>query len=157
MVSDSLQHHRLQNSGLPCPPISPRVCSNSCPLSQWWHPTISSSFALFSSCPQSFPVTGSFPESGLFASGGQSIGASASAPVIPMNNQGWFCLGLTGLISLLSKGVSRVFSSSTVRKYQFFSTQSSLWFNSHICTWLLLYWLCQSLGLCGSQETVENS
>ena len=100
--------------------------SNSCPLSQWCHPTMSSSVVPFS-CPQSFPASGSFPMSQLFTSGGQSIGASASASVLPMNIQGWFPLGLTGLISLLSKGLSRIFSSTTVRKHQFFSTQPSLW------------------------------
>ena len=111
--------------------------SNSCPLSQWCHPTILSSVAPFSSCPQSFPASGSFPMSLLFASGGQSIGASVSAPVLPMNTQGWFPLGLTEWISLLSKGLSRVFSSTIVQKHQFFSAQPSLWSNSHIHTWLL--------------------
>ena len=91
----------------------------------------------FSSCPQSLPALGSFPKSWLFTSGGQNTAASASATVLPMNIQGWFLLGLTGLISLLSKGLSRVFSSTTSWKHQFFSTQPSLWYNSHICTWLL--------------------
>ena len=104
----------LQHARLPCPSPSPRACSNSCPLSQWCHLTISSSFIPFSSCPQSFPASGSFPVSRLFASGGQSVGASASVP--PVNIQGWFPLGVTGLISLLSKGLSRVFSSTTVWK-----------------------------------------
>ena len=122
---------------LPCPSLSPWVCSNSCPRSQWCHPTISFSVTHFSSCFQSFPASGSFPTSQFFASGGQSIGASASASVLPMNIQGWFPLGLTGLISLLSKGLSRVFSSTTVQKHQFFSTQPSLWTSSHIRTWLL--------------------
>ena len=99
--------------------------------------TISSSAAPFSSCLQSFPESGSFPTSWLFASGGQRTGASASASALPMNIQGWFPLGLTGLISLLSKGLSKVFSSTTVWKHQFFSAQPSLWYNSHICTWLL--------------------
>ena len=116
------------------PSGSPGVCSNSCPLSQWCHPTISSSVVPFSSCPQSFPASGSFPVSQTFASGGQSIGASAS--VLPMNSQGWFPLGLTGLISLLSKGLSRVFFSTTIRKHQFFGTQPSLSSKS-FCTWLL--------------------
>ena len=98
-----------------CPSLSPRVCWNSCPLSQWYPLTISSSVVLFSSCPQSFPASGSFPMSWCFASTGQSVGASASASVLPMNIQGWFPLGLTGLISLLSKGLSRVFSSITVQ------------------------------------------
>ena len=104
-------------------------------ISRWCHPTISSSVVPFSSCLQSFPASGSFPMSWLFTSGGQSIGASAS--VLPMNIQGWFPLGLTGLISLLSKGCSRVFSNTTVWKHQFFSSQSSLGSNSHIHTWLL--------------------
>ena len=99
--------------------LSPWVCSNSCPLSQWCHSTILSSVALFSSCPQCLPASGSFPMSCLFASGHQSIRASASASVLPMNIQGWFPLGLTGLISLLSKGLSRVFSSTTVQKLLF--------------------------------------
>ena len=122
---------------LPCPSPSPGVCSNSCSLSQWFYPIISSSAAHFSSCPQCFPESGSFPMSWLFASGGQRIGGSGSASVLPMNIQGWFPLGLTGLISLLSRGLSSVFSSTTVIKHQFFSTQSSLWSNSHISTWLL--------------------
>ena len=129
---------------LPYSSLSPGVCSNSCSLSWWCYPTISSSVAPFSFCLQSFQASGSFLMSWLFASGGQSIGASASTSVLPMNIQNWFPLGLTGLISLLSKGLSRVFSSSIVQKRQFFGTQPSLWFNSHICTWLLekpLLWL----------------
>ena len=100
------------------------VYSNSCPLSQWCHPTISSSVVPFSSCPQSFPASGSFPMSRLFTSGGQSIGASAS--VLPMTIQDWFPLGLTGWISLLSKGLARVFSNNTAQKHQFFGAQLSL-------------------------------
>ena len=107
VMSDSLQPHGLQHTRLPCPALSPGVCSTSCPLSQWCHPTISSSVIPFSSCPQSFPASGSYPMSQLFASGGQSIGASASASVLPMDIQGWFPLGLTGLSSLLTKGLSR--------------------------------------------------
>ena len=107
-----------------------------CPLSRWCHPTISSSVIPFSSCPQSFPPSGSFPISWLFASGGQIIGASASASVLPMNIQDWFPLGWTGLI-LQSKGLSRVFSNTTVQKHQFFGSQPSLWSNSNIRTWLL--------------------
>ena len=103
----------------PCPSLSPGFCSNSCPLSWWCHPTISSSVIPFSSCPQSFPASESFPMSQLFTSGGQRIGASASPSVLPMNIQGWFPLGWTGWISLLSKGLSRVFS-STIQKHQFF-------------------------------------
>ena len=120
-----------------CPSPAPRVYSNSCPLSWWCHPTISSSIVPFSSCLQSFPASGSFPVSQFFSSGGQSIGVSASASVLPMNIHNWFPLGLTGLISLQSKGLSRVFSNTTVQKHQFFGAQLSLWSNSHIYTWLL--------------------
>ena len=111
------------------------VCSNSCPLNQWCYPTTSSSVALFSSCPQSFPALGIFPMSWLFASDDQTTGASAS--VLPISILGWFPLRLLGLISLLSKGLSRVFSSTTIRKHQFFRAKTSLWSNSHILTWLL--------------------
>ena len=111
-----------------------QICSDSCPLSQWCHPTISSSVASFSSCPQSFPASRSFPVSRLFTAGGQSIGASAS--VLSMNILDLFPLGLTGLISLLNKGLSRVFSSTTVRRHQFFGAQPCLWSNFHIHTWL---------------------
>ena len=123
VVSDSLRPHWLQHTRLPCTSLSPKVCSNSCSLSRWCHPTISSSVIPFPSCFQSFPASGSFPMSQPFASGGQSIGASAS--VLPMNTQGSFPLGLTGLISLKSKGLSRVFSNTTVQKHQLFSTQPS--------------------------------
>ena len=122
---------------LACPSLSPRVCSNSCPLIWWCHPTISSSVTPFSFCLQSFPALGSFPVSRLFTSGGQRTEASASASVLPLNIQAWFPLGLTGLISLPSKGFSRVFSSTTVQKHQFFGAWPSLWSNSHVCTWLL--------------------
>ena len=125
-MSDSLWPHGLQQARLPYPPLSARVSSNSCPLSQWCRPTISSSVVPFSSCLQSFPASGSFPVSQLFTSGGQSIGASASASVLSMNIQDLFPLGLTSLISLQSKGLPRVFSSTTIRKHQFFSTQPSL-------------------------------
>ena len=114
VVFDSLQPHGLQHARLPCPSPSPEVCPSSCPLTRWW-PTISSSVALFSFCFQSFPASGSFPMNLLFASHGQSIGASAS--VLPMNIQGWYPLRLTGLISLLSKGFSRVFSNTTFWKH----------------------------------------
>ena len=124
VVSDSLQLHGLQNTRLPCPSPSPGACSNTYPLSWWCHPTISSSVVPFSSCLQSFPERGSFLMSGLFSSGGQSIGASTSASVLPNNIQGWFPLGLTGLIALLSKRLSAVFSSTTVWRHQFFSAQS---------------------------------
>ena len=117
-MSDSLWPHELQHTRPPCPSPTPGVYPNSCPLSQWCHPTISSSLTPFSSCPQSFPAKGSFPMSQLFASGGKSIRASAS--VFPVIIQGSFHLGLTGLISLQSKGLSRIFSSTAVWKYQFF-------------------------------------
>ena len=110
------------------------VCSNSCPLSRWCHPTISSSVSLFSSCLQSFPA--SFPVNWLFASGGRSIRASASASVLPVNIEDWSPWGWTGRISLQSRGLSGVFSSSTVSQPQFLGTQPSLWSSSHICTWL---------------------
>ena len=134
-MSNSLWPHGLQHARLPCP-LSPRVCSNSCPWSQWHHLIISSSAACFSACPQFSPGSGSFPMSRLFSSGGQSIGASASTPVLPMNIQNLFPLGLTGLISLQSKWLLTVFS-STIQKYQLFGTQPSSWSNSHILTWLL--------------------
>ena len=137
VVSDSLWPHGLQHARPPCPSSTSRACSNSCPLSQWCHPTISSSVVLFSSCLQSFPASGSFQMSQFFASGGQSIGASTSASVIPVNIWDWFLLRWTGWISLLSKGLSRVFSNTTVQKHQFFSVQLSFWSNSHIHTWLL--------------------
>ena len=136
VVSDSLWPHGLQHVRFPCP-LSPRVCSNSCPLSQWCHPTISSSVTYFSSHPQSFPASGSFPMSWLFASGSPSIWASALASVLPVNSQNWFPLGWTSLISLLSKGLSRVFPNTTVQKHQFFGAQPSSQSSSHICTWLL--------------------
>ena len=125
IVSDSLCLHGLQHARLLGPSLSPGVCSNPGPSSRWCHPTISSSVAPFSSCLQSFPASGSFPVSQLFASGDQSIGASASASVLPVNIQGWFPLGLTDLISLLSEGLSRIFSSITVWN-QFFGAQPSL-------------------------------
>ena len=138
VVSDSLRPHGLQHTRLPYPSPSPRACSNSCPWKQWCHPTISSSVIPFSSCLQSFPASGSFfPMSQFFTSSGQSIGASASASALPMNIQAWFPLGLTGLISLQPKGLSRVFPSTTVKQHQFFSTQPSLRSNSHIHTWWL--------------------
>ena len=120
---------------LPCPSAPPRSCSGSCPLSGWCHAAISSSVVPFSSCLQSFPASGFFLMKQFFVSGGQSIRASVS--VLPMNIQDWFPLGLTDLISLQPKGLSRVFSSTTVQKHQFFSAQSFLWSNSHIHTWLL--------------------
>ena len=137
VASDSLWPHGLQHTRLPRPSPFPGACSNSCLLSRWCHPTISSSVTPFSSCPPSFPASGSFPMSWLFTSGGQSTGASASVSVLPMNIQGWFPLGLTGFISLLFKGLSRVFSSTTIQKHQFFGPQPSLQSNPHIHTWLL--------------------
>jgi len=136
-LSDPLWPHELQHTRPPCPSPTLGVYPNSCPLSQWCHPTISFSVVPFSSCPQSFPASGSFQMSQLFASGGQSIGASASTSVLPMNTQDWFPLGWTGCISLQSKGLSRVFSNTTVQKHQFFSAQLSSQSNSHIHTWLL--------------------
>ena len=127
VLSDSLQPHGLQHTRLPCPSPIPGDCSNSCPLSRWCHPTVSSSVVPFSSRLQSFPASGSFPMSQFFESGGQSIGVSASASVLPMNIQDWFpFLGLTGWISLQSKGLTRVFSNTTVQKHQFFHAQLSL-------------------------------
>ena len=122
VVSDSLQPHESQHARPPCPSPTPGVYSNPCPSSRRCHPAISSSVVPFSSCPQSLPTSGSFPISQLFAWGGQSIGVSASASVPPKNTQDWFPLGWTGWISLQSKGLSRVFSNTTVQKHQFFST-----------------------------------
>ena len=122
---------------LPVHHQAPGVYPNSCPSSRWYHPAISSSVVPFSSCPQSLPASGSFPMSQLFASGGQNTGVSASASVLPMNTQDWSPLGWTGWISLQSKGLSRVFCSTTIQKHQFFSTQLSSPSNSHIQTWLL--------------------
>ena len=126
VVSDSLRLRGLQHTRLPCPSLSPRACSNSCPLNRRCHPTILSSVVPFSSCLQSFPASGSFPMSQFLTSGGQSIGVSASASVLPMNIQDWSPLGWTGLISLQSKGLSRVFSNTTVQKHQFLGAQLSL-------------------------------
>ena len=137
VVSDSLWSHELQHTRPPCPSPTPVVYSNSCPLCQWCYPTISSSVVPFSSCPQCLPASGFFPMSQLFAWGGQSIGVSASASVLPMNTQDWSPLGWTGWISLQSKGLSRVFSNTTVQKHQFFGTKLSSQSNSHIHTWPL--------------------
>ena len=122
VATDSLLLNGVQHDRLSCPSLSPRFCLNSYPLSWWHYANISSSVSPFS-CPQSFPTSGSFPMSWLFAPGGQSIGASASTSLLPMNIQDWFPLGWTGLISLQSKGLSRVFSSTTILKYQFFNSQ----------------------------------
>ena len=126
VVSDSLWPHGLQHTRPPCPSPTPGVYSNSCQLRWWCHPTITSSVVPFSSCLPSFPASGSFRMNQFFASGGQSIGASASASVLPMNTQDWSPLGWTGWISLQSKGISTVFSNTTVQKHQFFGTQLSL-------------------------------
>ena len=132
VASNSLRPHGLQHTRLPCPSSSPWVCSHSRSLSQWCHPTIPCFVVLFSSCPQSFPAPRSFPVSWLFTSGGQSIGTSVSASILAMNIQGWFPLGLIGLISSQSKRLSRAFSRTTIQKHQFFGTQPSLWSTSHI-------------------------
>ena len=132
VMSDSLRPHESQHARPPCPSPTPGVHSNSCPSSRWCHLAISSSVIPFSSCPQSLPVSESFPISQLFAWGGQSIGVSASTSVLPMNNQDWSPLGWTGWISLQSKGLSRVFSNTTVQKHEFFGAQLSSQSNSHI-------------------------
>ena len=126
VISNTSQHHGLQYTRLPCPSATLGAYSNSCPLSWWCHPTISSSVVPLSSCLQSFPASGSFQMSQLFTSGGQGIGVSASTSVLPMNIQDWSLLGCTSWISLQSKGLSRVFSNTTVQKHQFFSAQLSL-------------------------------
>ena len=137
VMSDFLRPHESQHARFPCPSTTPRVYPNSCPLCPWCHPAISSSVIPFSSCPKSLPASGSFPMSQLFASGGPSIGVSASVSVLPMNTQNWSPLGWTGWISLQSKGLTRVFSNTTVQKHQFFSTQLSSQSKSHIHTWPL--------------------
>ena len=133
----TLRPHEPQYARPPCPSPTPGVYPNSCPLSMWCLLTISCCLVPFSSCPQSFPTSGSFQMSQLFASGGQNMGISASTSVLPMNTQDWFPLGWTGWISLPSKGLSRVFSNTTVQKHQFFGTQLSSRSNSHIHTWPL--------------------
>ena len=138
VVSDSLRPHEPQHARLPCPPPTPGVHPSSCPLSRWCHPTISSSVVPFS-CPQSLPASRSFQMSRLFTSGGQSIGVSAS--VLPMNTQDWSPLGWTGWISLQSKGLSRVFSNTTVQKHLFFGAQLSL----QSVTFIHDYWKNHSL------------
>ena len=135
VVSDSLRLHESQHARPPCPSPTPGVHSDSCPSSQWWHPAISSSVVPFSSWPQSFPESDSFAMSQLFTWGGQNIGVSALASVLPKNTQDWSPLEWTGWISLQSKGLSRVFSNTTVQKHQFFGTQLCSQFNSHIHTW----------------------
>ena len=137
VMSDSLWPHEPQHARLPCPSPTPGVYPNSWPLSRWCNPTISSSAIPFSSCLQSFPTSESFQMSPLFTSGGQNIGHSASTSLIPMNTQDWVPLQWTAWIPTQSKGLSRVFSNTTVQKHQFFGIQLSLQFNSHIQTWLL--------------------
>ena len=137
VVSDSLWLHGLQHARPPYPSTTPRVHSNSCPSSRWWHPAISSSVVPFSFCPQSLPASESFPMNQLFAWGGKSTGVLALASVLPMNTQDWSPLEWTGWISLQSKGLSRVFSNTTVQKHKFFGAQLSSQCNSHIHTWPL--------------------
>ena len=137
VMSNSLRPHEPQHTRPPCPSPTPRVHPNPCLLSQWCHPTISSSVVPFSSCPQYFLASGSFQMSQLFASGGQIIGVSASTSVLPMNTQDWSPLGWTAWMSLQAKGLSRVFSNTTVQKHKFFRAQVSSQSNSHIHTWPL--------------------
>ena len=137
VMSNSLWPYGPWHTRFPCPSLSPGVYTNLCSLSQWCNLMISSSDIPFSSCPLYFPASGAFPMSQLFTSGDQSIGALASASVFLMNIWGWLLLRLTCLVFLQSKGLNRVFSSTTVRKHQFFSAQPSLWSNSHVCTWLV--------------------
>ena len=152
VMSDSLRPHGLQHTRLPCPSPTPRVYSNSCPLSRWCHTTISSSVIPFSSCLQFFPAWGSVQMSQFFTSGGQSIGISALVSVLPVNIQDWFPLGLTGLISLQSKRLSRVFSSTTAGKHEFFGAQPSLWSSSHTHTWLLENHSFDYMSLCQQSD-----
>ena len=133
----TLRPHESQHARPPSPSTTPKVHSNSCPSSRWSHPAISSSVVPFSSCPQSLPASESFPMSQLFTWGGQSIGVSALASVLPINTQDWSPLEWTSWISLQSKGLSRVFSNTTVQKHHFFSAQLSSQSNSHIHTWPL--------------------
>ena len=160
-VSDSLRPHGLQHTRPPCPSPSPEVCPSSCPLHQWCHPAVSSSDSLFSFCPQSFPASETFPMSWLFTSDDRIPGVLALVSVLPMRIQGWFPnLRLTGLISLLSKELSGVFSSTTVSRYQFFGILPSLRSNSHNHAWPLgrpepwLYRLCWQSNVSVFQHTV---
>ena len=137
VMSNSLWPHESQHARPPCPSATPGVYSDSCPLSRWCHPDISSSVVPFSSCPQTLPASESFPMSQLFTWGGQSIEVSALASVLPKKSQGWSPSEWTGWISLQSKGLSRVFSNTTVQKHQFFGAQLSSQSNSHIHTWPL--------------------
>ena len=137
LVSNSSRPHELQHTRPPCPSQTPSVYPNPCPSGRWWHPAIPSSVVSFSSCPKSLPALGSFPMSQLFTWGGQTTGVSASTSLLPMNTQDWSPLGWTGWIFSQSKGLSRVFSNTTVQKHQFFGAQLSSPSNSHIHTWLL--------------------
>ena len=137
VVSNSLRPHESHHTRPPWPPPTPGAYSNSCPSSWWCHPAISSSVVPFSSCPQSFPASGTFPISQLFVWGGQSTGVSTSESVLPMNTQDWSPLGWTGWISLQSNRLSRVFSNTTIQKHQFWGIQLSSQSNSHIHTWPL--------------------
>ena len=148
VMSDSLWPHESQHARPPCPSQTPSVYSDSCPWSRWCHPAISSSVVPFSSCPQSLPASGSFQMSQLFAWHGQSIGVSSSASVLPMNTQDLSPWGWTGWSSLQSKGLSRVFSNTTVQKHQFFSAQLSSQSNSHIHTWPLKKHSLDQTDLC---------
>ena len=171
VMSDSLRSHGRQHTRLPCASPSPRVCPSSCSLHQWYHPAISSSDALFSFCPQTFPASGAFSMSFLFTSDDQNTGATASASVLPVNRQGWFPFKLTDLFSLLSKRISGVFSSTLVWRHQFFGILPSLQSSSHNCTWpwedySLAYTdlcydplqgslLCHGEGACVTQRSYE--
>ena len=137
VISDSLRPHESQHARSPYPSPPPRVYTNSCPLSRWCHPAISSSVVPFSPCPQSLPASGSFPMSQLFPWGGQNIGVSVSSSVLPMNTQDWSALEWTGWISLQSNGLTKVFSNTIVQKHQFFGAQLSWQSNSYIHTWPL--------------------
>ena len=148
VISNSLQPHDLQHARPPCPSPTPRIHSNSCPLSQWCHPAISSSVVPFSSCSQSSPSSGTFPKSQFFTWAGQSIGVSALPSALPMNTHDWSLLEWTGWTSLQSKGLSSVFSNSTVQKYQLFGAQLSSQSNSHIHTWPLKNHTLDQMDLC---------
>ena len=163
-MSDSLRPCESQHARPPCPSPTPGVYPNSCPSSRWWHPAISSSVIPFSSCLQSFPASGSFPMSQLFTWGGQSIGVSASVSVLPMNTQDWFPLGWTGWISLQSKGLSRVFSNTTVQKHQLLHLNLIIspkrpYFQIRLHIQILevrssvyLFWECSSAHISGSSQ-----
>ena len=154
VISNSLWPHGLQHARPLCPSPSPKVCPSSCPLHQWCHPIISSSYTLFSFCPQSFPSSGTFPMSQLFASDDQNTGVSASASVLPMSMQSWFPLRLTGLTFLLSRRLSGVFSSTIVRRHQFFCVLPCLWSNSHNCMWPLTMHIFARRIMSAFQHTV---